>query len=107
MRSKAAVFLVPVLFTMALALAAIPDLNELDRMLARFAPAPVTADTSKLSAGDKQALAKLLDAARVIDELFRMQLWSGNAVLKDRLSKDTTPLGKARYHYFLLNNGPW
>ncbi len=24
-----------------------------------------------------------------------------------RLAKDATPLGKARYHYYLINNGPW
>jgi Peptidase family M49 len=95
------------LFTMTIALAAIPDLAELTRMIARFAPAPVTADTSKLQPGDKQALAKLIDAAGVIDEIFREQLWSGNAALKDRLSKDASPLGKARLHYFLINNGPW
>lgn len=76
-------------------------------MIARFVPAPVTADTSKLAPGDKQALAKLIEAANVIDGIFREQLWSGNAALKDRLSKDATPLGKARYHYYLINNGPW
>jgi len=95
------------LFTMTIALAAIPDLAELNRMIARFAPAPVTADTSKLQPGDKLALAKLIEAADVIDEIFREQLWSGNAALKDRLAKDASPLGKARYHYYLLNNGPW
>lgn len=92
---------------MTLALAAIPDLAELNRMIARFAPAPVTADSSKLAPGDKQALSKLLEAAGVIDEIFRTQLWSGNAALKERLEKDSTPLGKARLHYFRINNGPW
>ncbi len=92
---------------MTLALAAIPDLAELNRMIARFAPAPVTADTSKLAPGDKQALARLIEAAGVIDDIFRTQLWSGNAALKERLEKDSTPLGKARLHYFRINNGPW
>src|SRR5580700_8194524 len=94
-------------FTMTIALAAVPDLAELNRMIARFAPAPVTADTSQLAPGDKLALAKLLDAANVIDGIFREQLWAGNPALKDRLAKDTTPLGKSRYHYYLINNGPW
>jgi hypothetical protein len=94
-------------FSVLVLAASIPDLAELNRMIARFTPARVTADTSKLSPGDKQALAKLLDAARVIDEIFRVQLWSGNPALLAQLEKDTTPLGKARLHYFLLNNGPW
>ncbi len=96
-----------ILLGMTLALAAVPDLAELNRLIARFAPAPVTADTSKLVPGDKQALSKLLEAAAVIDEIFRAQLWSGNAALKERLAKDATPLGKARLHYFQINNGPW
>jgi hypothetical protein len=52
-------------------------------------------------------LAKLIEAAEVIDEIFREQIWSGNAALMDHLSKDSSPLGKARYHYYLINNGPW
>jgi Peptidase family M49 len=84
-----------------------PDLNELNRMIARFAPATLSADMSKLSPGDKQALTKLLEAGRVIDEIFQQQLWDGNLALKAKLAADQTPLGKARYHYFQLNNGPW
>ena len=92
---------------MALAFAAIPDLVELNRMIARFAPAPVTAGTSQLAAGDKLALSKLIEAANVINGIFREQLWAGNPALGERLAKDSTPLGKARYHYYLINNGPW
>ena len=92
---------------MTILAAAVPDLAELNRMIARFAPAQIRVDTSGLAAGDREALAKILDAARVIDELFVTQLWSGNAALRERLRKDTTPLGKARLHYFELNKGPW
>ena len=62
----------------------------------------MTADTSQLAPGDKQALAKLLEAAGVIDDIFLQQLWSGNAALRARLTKDISPLGKARLHYFDL-----
>ncbi len=96
-----------VVFSMALALAAVPDLAELNRMIARFAPVKVTADTSKLAPGDRQALAKLLDAANVIDRIFREQLWAGGNASAEKLAQDTTPLGKARDHYFRINNGPW
>ena len=54
-------------------------------MIARFAPVELHADTSKLSAGDQKALAKLLDAARVIDDIFLKQVWSGNAALRAKL----------------------
>jgi hypothetical protein len=92
---------------MTIASAAVPDLADLNRMIARFTPAELRADTSQLAAGDRQALAKLLEAARIIDEIFIAQLWSGNPALHARLLKDTSPLGKARLHYFDLNKGPW
>jgi hypothetical protein len=67
----------------------------------------VHADASKLPAGDQKALAKLLEAARVIDDIFLNQVWSGNVALRAKLATDTSPLGKARLHYFDLNKGPW
>ncbi len=88
-------------------IAAIPDLAELNRMIARFAPAELKVDTSGLAAGDKLALQKLIEAARVIDGIFLTQRWSGNAALRAQLQQDSSALGKARLHYFDLNKGPW
>jgi len=76
-------------------------------MIARFAPAELKADTSKLAPSDQQALKKLIEAARLLDALFLTQRWSGNAALQAQLQKDTSALGKARLHYFDLNKGPW
>ena len=92
---------------MTISAATIPDLAELNRMIARYAPVELHADVSKLSAGDQKALAKLLDAARVIDDIFLVQVWSGNKALRAKLVADLSPLGKARLHYFDLNKGPW
>jgi len=85
----------------------IPDLAQLKQMEARFAPVEIRVDTSGLSPGDRKALAKLLEAAGLIDDIFLSQLWSGNQAMYARLQKDTTPLGKARLDYFWLNKGPW
>src|SRR5271156_2544635 len=98
-------FLTAILIAMTV-LAATPDLAELNRMIARFAPAEIRADASQLAPGDQKALQKLVEAARVIDDLFITQLWSGNAQLRKKLEQDTSPLGQARLHYFLLNKGP-
>ena len=76
-------------------------------MIARYAPQKLAPDTSKLSAGDKKALQKLTEAARLVDHLFMQQYWSGDLALYEKLKKDTSPLGKARLHYFWLNKGPW
>jgi hypothetical protein len=92
---------------MTLAAATIPNLDELNRMIARYAPAEITADASKLAPGDRQALAKLIEAARIINDIFITQLWSGGAAMRAQLAGDTSALGKARLHYFDLNNGPW
>src|ERR1700730_16572118 len=96
----------PILVLLAAA-AVMPDLNQLKEMSARFAPVKLKYDTSTLSAGDRQALAKLVEAARILNAVFMDQLWSGNRALYAKLQKDTTPFGKELLHYFLLNKGPW
>src|SRR3954471_15997585 len=85
----------------------IPGLAELQKMQARYAPTELKVDTTHLSAGDRKALIKLLEAARVLDPLFMTQLWEGNNELYARLKKDRTPLGRARLKYFWQNKGPW
>ena len=76
-------------------------------MAARFAPVNLEVDLSSLSAGDKKALAKLIEAGRIVNHLFMQQFWSGDLALYQKLQQDKTPLGKARLHYFWINKGPW
>jgi hypothetical protein len=84
-----------------------PDAATLQAMTARFAPVDIGADISTLPAGERRALAKLVQAGRVMDGLFLRQIWGGNeAVLLDLLA-DGSPLGRARLHEFLVNKGPW
>ena len=85
----------------------IPGLAELQKMQTRYAPTELKVDTTHLSAGDKKALIKLLEAARVLDPLFMTQIWEGNNDLYSKLKKDTSPLGRARLKYFWQNKGPW
>jgi hypothetical protein len=81
--------------------------TQLDAMAKRFAPVDLRADTSTLSAGDKAAIVKLIDAAKIVDTLQLRQRWSENEALWTALNKDQTALGKARQRYFWLNKGPW
>jgi hypothetical protein len=87
--------------------ASFPNVGELNQMAARFAPAPLEVDISSLSAGDKKALAKLIEAGRIVNHLFMQQFWSGDLALYDKLQLDKSALGKARLHYFWINKGPW
>ena len=76
-------------------------------MTARFAPIDIAADVSRLPAHERQALEKIVAAARVMDAVFLRQSWAGNPSLLLELLDDRTPLGRARLHCFLVNKGPW
>jgi hypothetical protein len=85
----------------------LPSRAQLEKMAARFAHTPLRVDTSKLSSGDQKALVKLIEAARLLDDIFLQQFWSGNTNLYTKLQKDKTALGKARLNYFWINKSPW
>jgi hypothetical protein len=76
-------------------------------MTARFAPVDLTADIMSLAPNERHALAKLIEAAKVFDSLFLRQVWAGNESLLLPLVGDSSELGRARLHYFLINKGPW
>src|SRR5262245_15558292 len=76
-------------------------------MAARFAPVEIAADLSKLPDNERQALARLIDAARVMDAIFLRQSWAGNPACLMALLEDRSPLGQARLRCFLINRGPW
>lgn len=80
---------------------------ELKTLAGRFAPVELTADTGKLSKGDRVAIAKLIEAAKIVDVLQLRQRWAGNEALWAALKKDSSPLGQARLDDFWLNKGPW
>jgi hypothetical protein len=86
--------------------------TEIQKMAARFAPAEIGADLGSLPENERQALAKLVEAARLMDGLFLRQVWAGNDALLQRLAREALPGsghadGAARLHYFLINKGPW
>jgi hypothetical protein len=89
------------------ACAADASLADLQKMTSRFAPVELGVDTSKLSAGDRAALGKLIEASQIVNRIFMKQVWTGNPALQGKLDADTTPPGKARLDYFWLNKGPW
>jgi hypothetical protein len=53
----------------------------------RFAPTMLTANTSQLSVRDRQALRKIIAAAKYYDPLYRRQIWSGNEALLKTLQR--------------------
>ncbi len=95
--------------------AQMPTLAELQKMTARFAPADIGADLSALPNNERDALARLVDASRIMDALFLRQVWAGNdAMLQDLAARAAKPVGPrasrsaaSRLRYFLINKGPW
>lgn len=80
---------------------------ELARKIARFSPTTLTADVSKLTPKDRQALDKIIEAAKLFDPLFLRQVWTGNEALEKKLQADKSAAGRQRLHYFYINDGPW
>ena len=90
----------------------VPDAKQLRTMAARFAPVEISADISKLPDNERRALARLVDAARIMDALFLRQVWAGNDALLQQLSRDALnssadATARERLHNFLINKGPW
>jgi peptidase M49-like protein len=83
------------------------DPGSLPAKIRRFSPTVLTANTARLSPRDRQALRKIIAAAKLLDPLFLRQVWSGNDELKQKLAADRTPVGRMMLHYFLINDGPW
>ena len=56
------------------------SVTDLNAMAKRFAPIDLSADTSVLSAGDRTAITKLIEAARIVDTLQLRQFLKGLVV---------------------------
>jgi hypothetical protein len=73
----------------------------------QYTPARITADVSHLPPSEREALDRLIDAARRLDPIFDRQAWPGGPALRSKLAEDASPEGKARLAYFDIMRGPW
>jgi hypothetical protein len=89
------------------AAAKLPGLEDLRRREAQYAPVDLRVDLSALPPGERAALARVVEAAEVIDAIFLRQSWAGNESRLLGLLDDPSPLGRARLGFFLRNKGPW
>jgi hypothetical protein len=93
--------------------------EQIKERIAQFAPVKITYDESVLSEAEKNALAKIVEAAQIMDEIFLYQAWAGNAKLRIRLktaleqiqspkaTAEQRDYVEALYHFFRINVGPW
>jgi hypothetical protein len=85
----------------------LPDAATLKRLSARFAPVELEVDLGALPRDERAALARIVEAAQLMDVVFLRQVWPGNQQVLLQLAADSSPLGRARLHSFLQNKGPW
>src|SRR5215216_312042 len=58
---------------------------DIEKRVAQFAPVPFSADLSALTAEDRQVLDKLVEAAKLMNEIFLRQAWTGNPEMRQWL----------------------
>jgi hypothetical protein len=79
----------------------------LDAKVAQYAPFAVGLDLGQMPHNERNALAFMIDAARLMDTLFLEQVWAGNPALLLRLAEDRSAVAQAELRYFLINKGPF
>jgi hypothetical protein len=75
--------------------------------IASYAPVELTAELGDLPENEQQALATLIEAAKLLDPVFERQAWRGNPEHFAALAKDRSPLGAAKLELAQLMRGPW
>jgi len=80
---------------------------DIEARRAQFVVQELSADVSHLSQGDREALRHLVQAAGAIDEIFRVQAWSGNSGLASEVDSYTGANAQAVTDYYRIMYGPW
>jgi hypothetical protein len=81
--------------------------SDIEKRVAQYAPTPLHADVSALKAEDRKVLDKLVEAARLMNEIYLRQAWTGNPAMRAELRRDNRPHAAAAREYFTINFGPW
>jgi len=82
----------------------VPDIQK---RIAQFVPTPFSADLSALTAEDRKVLGKLVEAGKLMNEIFLRQAWTGNPAMREELKALKDPQAAAAREYFDINYGPW
>ncbi|XP_052174880.1 nudix hydrolase 3 isoform X2 [Diospyros lotus] len=82
---------------------------SLQKQLSRYAPISLGAELTALTVADKEALALLIKAGAIIDEIFYLQVWYDNPTLRDWLKKqaEISQLDELKWMYYRINKSPW
>ena len=83
-----------------------PDIAERAKQLPRTM---IDYDRSLLNENERQVVAKLIEASKLIDEIYWRQVSEENPDLRAQLEKESAQSAsrRAAYDYFVMNRGPW
>ncbi|CAK9310340.1 unnamed protein product [Citrullus colocynthis] len=81
----------------------------LQKQLQRYASVSLNVELAGLTDADKEALALVIKAAAIIDEIFYLQVWYSNPYLRDWLEQSAaaSELDKLKWAYYRINKTPW
>lgn len=81
----------------------------LEKKLRRYVPISLSAELTGVSHGDKDVMALLIKAARIMDDIFYLQVWYSNPSLQVWLEEhaDASHLDRLKRMYYLVNKSPW
>jgi len=83
------------------------DLNYVNGELEKLAPVELNADLSGLKPSDFQVLTRLLEAAKIMDELFMLQVSRDNPAIRAELQQSEDPEDAPYLEMFNVMFGPW
>ncbi len=83
------------------------DIQYVKGQIAKLAPVEISVDPSLLNKNDKAVLAKLVEAAKLMDEIFLRQVYSRNVAIREALQQGSNPDYPTLLTYFTINFGPF
>ena len=78
--------------------------RSIPKRIARFATYECSADLSHLSSQERSAIPKLVKAAKLFDQIYLRQAWSGNEALEKKLKEKGD---RDLCLLFDMYKGPW
>jgi len=88
----------------------VPEKKTIERVrsqLRKYAPVKIAPTPGRITEKDKKFLAEMIAAAKIMDELFLIQVWEENPKLRAELEKKEFPEKSMLLEFFDLNAGPF
>ncbi|MDR3665897.1 MAG: peptidase [Ignavibacteriaceae bacterium] len=83
------------------------DIKMLKEMIAKFVPVELRYDSTLLNEREKNVIEKLYLASKIMDEIFREQVYSKNDEIKLKLESSKDEYNKLALEYFNIMSGPF